>query len=81
MSRHVRTLNRPFQGLTEKWEQNRGPTTVSAAIINRPDGDPLAGIHIKQPSSGIFFLLPDDHAIRLANRIIDVIEARNQKEA
>jgi hypothetical protein len=78
--RHVRTLDRPFVTPLEKWDKNRGPATVSAAIITRPGREPFPGIHIKQPSSGVFFILPDDHAVLLANRIIDVIEARQAKE-
>jgi hypothetical protein len=76
MPRHVRTLDRPFMFPAEKWDINRGTATVAAAIINRPDGEPLTGIVIHHRRSNRFFVLPDDHAVRLANRIIDVIEAR-----
>jgi hypothetical protein len=79
--RHVRTLDRPYVTPIEKWDQNRGPATVSAAIITRPGREPFTGIRIKQPSSGMFFILPDDHAVRLANRIIDIIEARQERKA
>jgi hypothetical protein len=69
--RHVRTLARPSVFPPEKWGINRGPARASAAIINRPDGEPLTGIVIHHPGSKRFFVLPDDHAVRLANRIIE----------
>lgn len=65
-----------FNAKAEAYAKNRGPAVVSAARIHRPDGPPIRGLWIRQPSSKSWIAIPEAEAVGLANQILDVIEAQ-----
>lgn len=65
-----------FDAKPEAYDKNRGPVSVSAARIHRPEGSPIRGLWIRQPSSKAWMIMPETEAVGLANQILDVIEAQ-----
>ncbi|XAS63111.1 hypothetical protein ACOM2C_06665 [Pseudarthrobacter sp. So.54] len=69
-----------FRAAADKWAMNQGPMKARAAILHSPDGGTHQGIHVRQVSTNAWIVMPEDQAVQLANDIIDIIEARQERE-
>ena len=64
-----------FEGNPKAFSKNRQTFTVSPAIIHRPEGDPLPGLHIRRRDGGVWMAMPEEQAIDLATQIADLLES------
>lgn len=65
-----------FRAPADKWERNVGPIKATRAILESPDGQSHPGVRVRQESSRLWMVMPEAHAVDMANQILDVIESR-----
>lgn len=70
-----------FTAKAEVFDRNRGTAAVKPAMIHRPDGPPLPGVHIHQVSSNAWIVITETEAIKLAHRIADTIETQRKRKS